>query len=115
MSHLKIRRVPLSELEPVRTAHELTPRQKAMIERDAEIRRALNEAAVLPQAMAIVVDLRDGQKLATMRAAVNRILTDEPRDLNFGVRGTSLVFSRGEIPGGRGRARQKQAEQIGQF
>jgi hypothetical protein len=106
--HLSVRKVALAELKPPeRRVRELTPRQRERLERDEEIRNALNEAAAAPASEAVVIDLKGGQKLATLRAAVNRILSDEPREINFGVRGQSLIFSKGPIPGGRGRARPK--------
>jgi hypothetical protein len=72
------------------------------MERDEEIRAAINEAAAAPASDAVVIELKPNQKLLTLRAAVTRILREEPRDINFGVRGGRLVFSKGSIPGGRG-------------
>ena len=99
---LSVKRVDLSDLEPKAKERKLTPRQIARMERDDEIRSALNEAASLPASQAVVIDLPDGQKLPTLRAAVARVIGSEPRDLNWGVRGLSIVISKGAIPGGRG-------------
>jgi hypothetical protein len=105
-----VRKIPLTELKPAeRKVRELTPRQRERIERDEEIRNALNEAAAAPASEAVVIELKGDQKLPTMRAAVTRILRDEPREMNFGVRGRMLIFSKGSIPGGRGRARSASA------
>ena len=99
---LSVKRVDLSDLVPKAKERKLTTRQIARMERDDEIRAALNEAASLPASQAVVIDLKDGQKLPTLRAAVARVMGSEPRDLNWGVRGLSIVISRGAIPGGRG-------------
>ena len=99
--HLAVKKVDLASLAPRPKERKLSPRQIAQIERDEEIRAALNEAAALPASQAVVIDPKEGQKLVTLRAAVDRIVKAEPRDLNWGVRGQSIVFSRGDIPGGR--------------
>jgi hypothetical protein len=100
--HLAVKRINLADIAPAARAKELTPIQRARAERDDEIRQALNEAAALPASEAVSIDLKEGQKLPTLRAAIIRILRDEPRDLNFGVRGRTVIISKGPIPGGRG-------------
>lgn len=102
--HLKVKKVDLEDLAAKPRGRQLTPRQIAQQERDDEIRAALNEAAALPASQAVVIDLKEGQKLPTMRAALGRVLNAEQRDLNWGVRGQSIVISKGKIPG-RGGAR----------
>jgi hypothetical protein len=102
--HFTVKKVELAELAPQPKDRQLTPRQLAQRERDDEIRAALNEAASLPASQAVVIDLKEGQKLPTMRAAIGRVLKADPRDLNWGVRGQSIVISKGKIPG-RGGAR----------
>jgi hypothetical protein len=99
--YLAVKKVDLASFAPKPTKRALSPRQVAQHARDEEIRAALNEAAALPASQAVVIDLKEGQKLATLRAAVNRMVDAEPRDLNWGVRGQSIVVSKGEIPGGR--------------
>jgi hypothetical protein len=102
--HLQVKRIALVDLAPVpRKAKELTPRQRAILERDEEIRQAFNEAAALPASEAVTIDLKEGQKISTLRAAINRILKEQPRELNFGIRSQTVIISRGQIPGGRGR------------
>lgn len=102
--HFSVKTVELTDLAPKPKERRLSPRQIAQRERDDEIRVALNEAASLPASQAVVIDLKEGQKLPTMRAAVSRVLKTEPRELNWGVRGQSIVISKGKIPG-RGGAR----------
>jgi hypothetical protein len=80
----------------------------AAIERDSEIKSALNEAASLPASEALIIELGVGQKMPTLRAAIERLLKAEPRQLNWGVRGTRVVISKGVIPGGR-RGRRRSA------
>lgn len=101
---LSVRKVELSEFEPRMKERKLSARQAAQLERFEEIRTALNEAASLPASQAVVIEIKDGQKLPTLRAAVDRVLKAEPRSLNWGVRGQSIVISKGPIPGRRGRA-----------
>jgi hypothetical protein len=45
--------------------------------------------------------MRGDQKLPTIRAAINRLLATEGRDLSYGVRGTTIYITNGNIPGGR--------------
>ena len=102
---LSVKKVELSEFEPRAKERKLSLRQLAQLERDEEIRAALNEAASIPASQAVVIEPKEGQKLPTLRAAVARVLRTDPRDLNWGVRGLSIVISKGEIPGrprGRG-------------
>ena len=104
--HLAVKRVALADIVPQKaTLKTETPRQRATRERDEEIVATFNEAAALPASEAIAIELRGDQKLPTMRAAINRLLVAEGRDLSYGVRGTTIYLSKGNIPGGRGRKR----------
>ena len=100
---LSVKKVDLSQFEPKARERRHSARQLAQIERDGEIRAALNEAAALPASQGVVIELKEGQKLPTMRAAVDRVLRQDPRELKWGVRGQAIVVSKGDIPGGRGR------------
>lgn len=101
--HLAFKKGSLAELTPTPKERRLTPRQIAQNERDDEIKNVINEAAALPSSEWAGFELKEGQKLATMRVAINRILKDEPRNVNFGVRGSTVIFTKGDIPGRRGR------------
>ncbi|MBA3779000.1 MAG: hypothetical protein H0X16_06860 [Chloroflexi bacterium] len=101
--HIAVKKIDLADLVPKPKERKPTPRQIAQQERDGEIRAALNEAASLPSSQAVVIDMKEDQKLPTMRASIGRVLKAEPRELNWGVRGQSIVISKGKIPG-RGRA-----------
>jgi hypothetical protein len=104
--HLTVKTVALTDIAPQKKASKTeTPRQRATRERDEEIVATFNEAAALPASEAVAIDLRGDQKLPTMRAAINRLLVAEGRDLSYGVRGTTIYISKGNIPGGRGRKR----------
>src|SRR2546430_16134938 len=61
--------VDLAELAAKRRERKVSARQLAIQERDDEIRRAINEASAAPSSQAIPVQLKAGQKIATMRAA----------------------------------------------
>lgn len=100
--HLSVKKVSLADFAPEKKVKELSPRQRAILERDDEIRAAMNEAAALPASEAVAIELKSDQKMPTLRAAINRIITAEPRDLNWGVRGTTVLISKGPIPGRRG-------------
>jgi hypothetical protein len=107
--HLAVKRVALADIAPPKsTLKTETPRQRAIRERDEEIVATFNEAAALPASEAVAIELRPDQKLPTMRAAINRLLVAEGRDLSYGVRGTTIYISKGNIPGGRGRKRTSQ-------
>jgi hypothetical protein len=104
--HIEVGRpVDLADLATKPRTRKLSPRQLAIKERDEEIRRAINEAAAAPSSQAIPVQLKQGQKIATMRAAVNRVLKESDVRVNMGVRGNTIYLSKSAIPGGRGRAR----------
>lgn len=104
--HLAVKKVALADIAPQKISTKTeTPRQRAIRERDEEILATFNEAAALPASEAVAIELRADQKLPTMRAAINRLFVAEGRGLNYGVRGTTIYISKGDIPGGRGRKR----------
>jgi hypothetical protein len=102
--HLTVKKISLAELRPTPKKRALSPRQLAARQRDKEIVSALNEAATLPASEAVVIEPKAGEKIATLRLAVGRIMAAEPRELNWGVRDGRVVVSKGEIPR-RGRRR----------
>lgn len=99
--HLAVRKVSLETLRNEKPTREPSPRQQAALERDDDLRAAINEAAALPASEAVAIELKEDQKLPTVRAALTRILRAEPRELSFGVRGRTIYISRGQIPSGR--------------
>ena len=99
--HFTVRKVSLAELAPKPKERPLSPRQLAQLEREAEVRAALNEAVSLPASEAVVLEPKDGEKLSTLRTSMKRVLAAEPRDLNWGTRGDALLISKGPLPGRR--------------
>ncbi|HEY7522799.1 MAG TPA: hypothetical protein VH720_03970 [Candidatus Limnocylindrales bacterium] len=66
--------------------------------RDDEFRRALNLAATLPASQVVVIEATGEERIATIHAALNRLLAAEPRALNWGLRDGRIVISKGELP-----------------
>lgn len=107
---MKIRDAKPEELAPKpRKTRALSPRQLAIQKRDQQIVKALNEIAVGPQSAIKKVELDDGEKLVTIRAAVARQLKAHPAGINMGVRGGAIFLSRSPIPGARGGRPRKKA------
>ena len=107
---MRIRDAKPEELAPrQRKPRALSPRQLAIQKRDQAIVKLLNEIAVGPQSAIKKIELEDGEKLVTIRAAVARQLKAHPADINMGVRGGSIFLSRAAIPGARGGRPRKKA------
>lgn len=108
---MRIRDARPEELAPrSRKPRALSPRQLAIQKRDQAIVKLLNEIAVGPQSSIKKIELEEGEKLVTIRAAVSRQLKAHPADVNMGVRAGAIYLSRSPIPGGRGgRPRKKSA------
>lgn len=99
--HLSVKKVELSAFAPEVKARHLSPRQQAQRERDDELRAAFNEAAALPASEAVAIQMKPDQKVATLRAAITKLMKSEPRDLKWGVRGKTILITKGEIPSRR--------------
>jgi hypothetical protein len=95
--------IDLTDLLAKGRDRKLSARQLAIQERDEEIRRAINEAVAAPSSQAIPVQLKHGQKLATIRLAVNRVLKLDHTEINIGVRSSTIYLSKSPIPRGGGR------------
>jgi hypothetical protein len=107
---MRFRDAKPEELAPkVRKPRALSPRQIAIQKRDQAIVKLLNEIAVGPQSAIKKIELEDGEKLVTIRAAVSRQLKAHPADINMGVRGGAIFLSRAPIPGARGGRPRKKA------
>lgn len=96
--HLSVKRIDLSDYAPEARERALSPKQRAQRERDDEFRAAFNEAAALPASEAVAIDIKPDQKMATLRAAITRLMKNEPRDLKWGVRGSTIIITKGSIP-----------------
>ena len=99
--HFTAKTIQLDELVTAPKERKLSPRQKAALEREAEINKALNEAAVLPASAAFVLELADGESIQNYRNAFLRIWQKEPREgLSVAGRGgNTILISRGKLPG----------------
>lgn len=107
---MKIRDAKPEELAPKpRTPRALSPRQLAIQKRDQQIVKLLNEIAVGPQSAIKKIELENGEKLVTIRAAVVRQLKAHPAGINMSVRGGGIFLSRSPIPGARGGRPRKNA------
>ena len=108
---MRIRDAKPEELAPKqRKPRALSPRQLAIQRRDQAIVKLLNEIAVGPQSAIKKIELEEGEKLVTIRAAVARQLKAHPAAINMGVRTGAIFLSRSPIPGARGgRPRKKSA------
>jgi hypothetical protein len=95
--------VPLASLVAALKPRTLSARQLAVQERDEEIKKAVNQAAVGPESFAIPIKLRPDQKSATLRAAFLRVIKATNAPVKIGLRGDTIYLSRGAIPGRRGR------------
>lgn len=100
---LNVRDASLEELKPQPQQKEMTPRQRAIFERDEAIRRLLGDVENGPQDSIKAVELGPDQKLPTMRSAFNRVLKDSGSQVHMAIRGSTIYLSRDPLPGGRGR------------
>jgi hypothetical protein len=107
---MKIRDAKPEELAPKpRKPRALSPRQLAIRKREQQVERVLNELGAGPASMIKKVELEDGEKLVTIRAAIARQIKNSGSSVNLGVRNGGIYLSRGPIPGARGGRRPKGA------
>src|SRR3954465_9861878 len=90
-----------------RAARPMRPRQIAIRKREQAIEKVLNELGAGPASAIKKIELEDGEKLVTIRAAVARQIKASGSAVNLGVRNGAIYLSRGPIPGGRGGRRRK--------
>jgi hypothetical protein len=98
---MRIRSARLEELQPKARARVLSPRQRAALERENKIKRALSRLKSNDDVVAI--DLDATEKVPTMRAAVKKAITTYRPGTNMAIRDTTIYLSSGKLPGGRGR------------
>lgn len=107
---MRVRDAKPEELAPKpRKPRQLSPRQLAIRKREQQIERVLNELGAGPASVIKKVDLEDGEKLVTIRAAIARQIKASGSTVNLGVRNGGIYLSRGPIPGARGGRRRKTA------
>lgn len=100
---MRIRDAKPEELAPKpRKPRALSPRQQAILKRDQAIKKLLNEIGAGPASTIKKIELEDGEKLVTIRAAVARQIKAHDSVVNMGVRNGAIYLSRSAIPGSRG-------------
>jgi hypothetical protein len=104
---MRIRTARLEELQPKARERALSPRQRAALERENDIKRALGRLKADEDVVAL--DLEAAEKVPTMRAAVKKAIAAHRPGTNMAIRGTTIYLSAGKLPGGRGgrRARRR--------
>ncbi len=101
---MKVRDAKPEELAPKpRRVRPLSPRQLAIKKREAAIEKVLNELGAGPASWIKKVELEEGEKLVTIRAAIVKQIKAGKSSVRLAVRNGGIYLSRGPIPrGGRG-------------
>jgi hypothetical protein len=101
--NVKVRDAKPEELAPKpRRARPLSPRQQAIKKREVAIDKVLNELGAGPASWIKKVELEDGEKLVTIRAAIVRRMKETESSVKLAVRNGGIYLSRGPIPRSRG-------------
>jgi len=80
----------------------LSPRQLAIQQRERAIEKVLNELGAGPASAIKKVELEEGEKLVTIRAAITKQIRTSGSTVKLGVRNGAIYRSRAAIPGRRG-------------
>jgi hypothetical protein len=96
---VKIREANLAELAPKeRKPRELSPRQLAIRKRDQLIGNVLRELEAAPKALIKKVELDDGERLPTIRAAITKQIRRQKSSVNVAVRNGVIFLAVGPLP-----------------
>jgi hypothetical protein len=96
------------ELAPKpRKERALSPRQIAIRKREQAIEKVLNELGAGPASWIKKIELEEGEKLVTIRAAIAKQIKVSGSAVRLGVRNGAIYLSRSPIPGRRGGGRRK--------
>jgi hypothetical protein len=102
---VRVRDAKPEELAPrPRKVRQLSPRQQAIRKREQMIEKVLNELGAGPASAIKKVELEDGEKLPTIRAALAKQIKASGSTVKLAVRNGGIYLSRGPIPrsgGGR--------------
>jgi hypothetical protein len=102
---VKVRDARPEELAPKpRKEKALSPRQIAIRKREQAIDKVLNELGAGSASMIKRVELDEGEKLVTIRAAIVKRIKESKSSVRLAVRNGGIFLSRGSIPrtgGGR--------------
>lgn len=91
------------ELAPKpRKPRALSPRQIAIRKREQAIEKVLNELGAGPASWIKKIELDEGEKLVTIRAAIAKQIKSSGSTVRLGVRNGAIYLSRSAIPGRRG-------------
>jgi hypothetical protein len=104
---VRIRTAKLDELQPKARERALSPRQRAALERENEIKRALGRLKSNDDVVAL--DLDASEKVPTMRAAVKKAISAHRPGTQMAIRGSTIYLSPSRLPGGRGGRRPRGA------
>jgi hypothetical protein len=107
---VKVRDAKPEELAPKpRKEKALSPRQIAIRKREQAIEKVLNELGAGPASMIKKVELEDGEKLVTIRAAIVKHIKQSKSSVRLAVRNGGIYLSRGPIPRSGGGRKPKNA------
>ncbi len=98
---MRIRTAKVEELLPKPRERALSPRQRAALQREEEIRKAI--AKLKADDDIIAIELDPAEKVPTMRAAVKKAIAAYRPDTSMAIRGRTIYISTSPLPGGRGR------------
>ena len=102
---MKVRDAKPEELAPKpRRVRALSPRQIAIKKREQAIEKVLNELGAGSASAIKRIELEDGEKLPTIRAAIVKQIKASKSSVKLAVRNGGIYLSRGPIPrsgGGR--------------
>ena len=96
---MKIRDAKLEELVGPARAKELSPRQQAAQEREAKLRKLLDNLSDPAQIKAI--EPEKDEKLSTLQASLTKVLQGDHRGAHMAVKRGVIYISLGPIPGAR--------------
>lgn len=107
---MRIKDAKPEELAPKpRKPKVLSPRQLAIQQRERAIEKVLNELGAGPASAIKKIELEDGEKLVTIRAAITKQIRTSGSTVKLGVRNGAIYLSRAAIPGRRGGRPRKSA------
>jgi hypothetical protein len=93
---LKVKDATFAEIAPKAIKpRPLSPRQLAIRKRELILGKALRELVDAPAGLLKKVELEDGEKLPTIRAAITRQIKNERMDVQLAVRSGAIYLGRG--------------------
>ena len=105
---MRIKDAKPEELAPKpRQPRALSPRQIAIRKREQAIDKVLNELGAGPASAIKKIELEEGEKLVTIRAAIAKQIRTSGSSVRLGVRNGAIYLSRSPIPGRRGGGRRR--------